>query len=315
VSGHGVGSRLLDRDGGAPRSRARAGVGGDPTGRPRSGASGVEAAERAVERPVIAGVGLKPSCSRGFAERVDLSLATRRRPEPRREGGRVTVLDELGLSEADLAALARDEPERGLREGRRAAPPGGPDREVLPGARSRERAGGQVRCPACGFVQTPTSSSCRRCGNKLREPSRATRVTAVLGERDERDVLTELGLDAADLAESLDRADVAPIQTRVGATGRFDRHARERIRQEREMAESMLEEGKDPDEVARILRRGSAGYPGYGTDPVEIEEALRQAGALSDAEGYGSDDDDRGDLPSLEEGLDGWLAARVGGSA
>ena len=86
MSGQGVGSRLLGRAGGAPGSRATAGVGGDPTSRLRSGASGVEAAERAVERPVIAGVGLKPSCSRGFAERADLSRATRRRPEPRREG-------------------------------------------------------------------------------------------------------------------------------------------------------------------------------------------------------------------------------------
>jgi hypothetical protein len=86
VSGHGVGSRLLGPVRGAPGSGATAGVAADATGRLGSGASGVEAAERAVERPVIAGVGLKPSCSRGFAERADLSRATRRRPEPRREG-------------------------------------------------------------------------------------------------------------------------------------------------------------------------------------------------------------------------------------
>jgi hypothetical protein len=219
----------------------------------------------------------------------------------------VTIVDELGLREADLAALARDEPERALREGRRAAPPGETDREVPPAGRSRETAGGQVRCPACGFEQTPTSSSCRRCGNRLREPRRETRVAAVLGE--ERDVLAELGLDEDDLRESLGAVPRSDLPRGGGEGRRLDHNARTRVRQLAEWAESLVEGGRSPDEAREIIRPS-------GHAEAEVDEALRLAEARVADPADRRDGADL-DLPSLEEadGLDGWLAARVGGPA
>jgi hypothetical protein len=209
----------------------------------------------------------------------------------------VAILDELGLRGADLGALARDEPERsGPRESVSRTPPGEVDREVPPEGRSRETAGGQVRCPACGFAQTPTSSSCRRCGNRLREPSRETCAAAVLGERD---VLAELGLDEADLGELLDRADVPRRRTSPVR----DDSRRERVEAGAAWARKLLGYGASAERVADVLRES-----GRRTEAENVE-------ALRLAEGYGPNDDEgRSGLPSLEEadGLDGWLAARVG---
>jgi hypothetical protein len=211
----------------------------------------------------------------------------------------VSVLDELGLSEADLGALARDEPER---PARRRSPPGGTDREVPLGARRRET-GSRQRCPACGFAQSGDPSSCRRWGNRLREPRRETRVAAVLGE--ERDVLADLGLNEDDLRGSLDPAPRRPPGDGGGTGG--DRLARTRVRELADWAAALREGGRSSGETAEIIRQS-----GHGE--AEVDEALRLAEARI-AGGDPADDDDRSDLPPLSEGLDGFLAPRVGGAA
>lgn len=193
----------------------------------------------------------------------------------------MSLVDEL------LGIREEFEPRRAARAGRRPDHPSRGGSGAGPASDEGENALLEASvCPSC--ERTTEGSPCGHCGATLRFRP----VGAVLGESD---VLDELGLSEADLAESVDRPSGGG-DARDGADRRLVAWA------------AAL---RDPNRLGGPLPAGRVaeilGGSGFAAGEVDASLRLVEARVAANREGAGRDD------PPLSEGLDGWLDERVEG--